>query len=378
MGNFFMHEDVSKYELVDNYRSKNNIVAFANQWAKTIQNRLKRTPGYPVDESNGRIEIVQYKSDQLITPLVEAVKNAEFAGSTCILTKTNEEAAQVTGSLIQNGIRAKLIQTNDGFRLSDLYELRYFSDQLNANPESPIISDETWEDAIQKLSSHVSQSNKLQLVTHVYKEFESVNPVKKYKSDWKAFVMESKIEDFINIDSETIFVSTIHKAKGKEFDNVFILLNNFNVSSDENKRQLYVAMTRAKDNLNFHYNGNYLQLINADDLSRKIDSKEYEEPRQIAFLLTHKEVYLGYFEFVQHRFKNLQSGSSLTVLEDGLGNERKEIVLKYSQDFKKKLNGKMQIGYVLKSAKINFFVYWKGDDGEKEVRIILPEITMVR
>ncbi len=378
MENFFMHEDVSKYELIDNYRSKNNIVAFANQWAKTIQKRLKLTPGYPIDKTNGTIEIVQYKSDQLITPLVEALKKAELAGSTCVLTKENIEAEQITGLLIQNGINAKLIQTNDGFSLNNLYELRYFSDLVNTNPESPIISDETWADAIKKLSSHASESNKLLLVTHVYKEFESVNPVKKYKSDWKAFVRESKIEDFISIDSETIFVSTIHKAKGKEFDNVFILLNNFNDATDENKRQLYVAMTRAKANLNIHYNGNFLQFINVDDLSRKIDSMEYEEPRQIAFLLTHKEVYLGYFEFVQHRFKNLQSGNSLTVLEDGLGNEHKELVLKYSQDFKKKLNGKMQIGYVLKSAKINFFVYWKGEDGEKEVRIILPEITMAK
>ena len=45
--------------------------------------------------------------------------------------------------------------------------------------------------------------------------------------------------------------NAIHKAKEREFDNVFLLLDKFNPGTDEAKRQLYVAMTRAKRNLNF-------------------------------------------------------------------------------------------------------------------------------
>jgi len=66
------------------------------------------------------------------------------------------------------------------------------------------------------------------------------------------FIRESKLEDFLGDDGETIFVSTIHKAKGKEFENVFIMLENCDLSSDEKKRPLYVAMTRAKQNLFIH------------------------------------------------------------------------------------------------------------------------------
>ena len=75
------------------------------------------------------------------------------------------------------------------------------------------------------------------------RDFETINPKRRYKSDLELFIRESKLNDFFGESGETIFVSTIHKVKGKEFDHVFLMLNNFNLSSDERTRQLYVAMT---------------------------------------------------------------------------------------------------------------------------------------
>ena len=109
------------------------------------------------------------------------------------------------------------------------------------------------------------------------------------------------MEDFFNENGETIFVSTIHKAKGKEFDNVFLMLENFNPATDEAKRQLYVAMTRAKRNLTIHLNGNYLDNITAENLERVEDREIHLPPNEMAMHLTHEDVNLGYFEFVQHR-----------------------------------------------------------------------------
>ena len=31
-------------------------------------------------------------------------------------------------------------------------------------------------------------------------------------------------------------------------------------------------------------------------------------------------------------------------------------------------------GYVMKSAKVNFIVYWLDEDSEQEVKIVLPEL----
>src|SRR5690606_34640794 len=50
----------AKYELVENYRSKNNLVYFTNQFVKRIQHRLKDTPIIPVQTNNGKIKLVHY------------------------------------------------------------------------------------------------------------------------------------------------------------------------------------------------------------------------------------------------------------------------------------------------------------------------------
>jgi len=369
-------KEAVKYELNENYRSKNNIVLFNNLWVEKIRNRMKKMPCFAEQQLNGDIKIIEYKGKNMIVPLANTFVGLGLTGSTCILTKTNEEAFQLTGILTQKGLQAKLIQSNDGFSLNNLYELRYFSDLLNRNPESATIGDDEWKEAVMKLSNHAQESIKLDLAISIIKEFEATNPIKKYKSDWKIFLAESKIEDFVNVDAETIYVSTIHKAKGKEFNNVFIMLKDFNPEPDENKRQLYVAMTRAKSNLSIHYNSNFLYSLKVDNLSYVKDDLEYDEPRQIAFYLTHRDVQLGYFEFVQQRMNGLQSGSGLMVLEDGLGNGRGELVLKYSKTFKETLQERQMRGFKVTAAQINFIVYWKGENEDREVKIILPKILL--
>src|SRR5690606_13122034 len=123
------------------------------------------------------------------------------------------------------------------------------------------------EKAKQELNRAFANSDKLKLCNDIISDFEKINVYKKYKSDWKTFLSESKLEDFINIDSETIYVSTIHKAKGKEFDNVFLVLEGFDSYNEECKRQFYVAVTRAKNNLVIHYNGSYLRNIIVNNMS---------------------------------------------------------------------------------------------------------------
>ena len=64
-------EHAVKYELVENWRSKRNIVDFANQFVTRITHRLKDTPNVAMQNDNGKIKVVCYKSANLITPLVD-------------------------------------------------------------------------------------------------------------------------------------------------------------------------------------------------------------------------------------------------------------------------------------------------------------------
>jgi len=367
--------NAKKFELVENYRSKENIVLLANQWAAEIKHRLKEVPIVAVDKTNGNISIVEHSSRHLVMPAVQQLMETALTGSTCVLTRTNEEAVQITGLLLKNGHAAKLIQTNDGFNLYNLKELRHFTDLVNGGTDSPLISDEEWEEARRHLAQSFARSNKLEACLMIIKDFEAINPVKRYKSDWKTFLNESRFEDFVRINGETIYVSTIHKAKGKEFDNVFLVLNGFEASKEECKRQLYVAITRAKKNLTIHYNNTYLRHLLTTDLVYSKDTENYPTISTITFLLTHKDVKLGYFEYVQQRMNGLAAGNPLTITPDGLATGR-GLVVKFSKEFTgtiEKLKGK---GYELKRAKVNFMVNWVKDG--KEVMIVLPELEFGR
>lgn len=363
-----------KHELVENYRSKSNLVAFSNLFVTQIAHRLKSTPIIARQTDNGKIKVVHYESGHLAVPVVDSILRSELKGTTCVLTKTNEEALQITGLLLKRDMPAKLIQTNDGFSLYNLLEVRSFLAKLNMRDDVFIINDDLWETAKRELQESFRDSNKLEICNNIIKDFEGTYPKRKYKSDLEVFIRESKLEDFFNENGETIFVSTIHKAKGKEFDNVFLILENFNSAGDEAKRQLYVAMTRAKENLSIHLNSNFLDSITAENLERTEDTAVHLPPNEIAMHLNYKAVWLDYFINKQHLISQLKSGDSLVVKGHECLDGNGQPVLKFSKQFVEQIEGMRERGYRLKSVKVNFVVYWLKEGVEEEVKIILPEV----
>ncbi|OPZ94234.1 MAG: ATP-dependent DNA helicase RecQ [Firmicutes bacterium ADurb.Bin419] len=366
------------YELVENYRSKNNLVDFTNQFVRKITHRLKSTPIFAVQRDNGRIKLIKYRSKNLITPLVNDILSEGIAGSTCVLTKSNKEAMQIAGLLVKHGISAKLIQSNEGFNLYNLLEVRFFLSRLNLTKDTFMIGDDIWANAKRKLVEQYGRSTNLEIVLNIIKDFETTNPKNKYKSDLEVFIRESKLEDFFGEKIETIFVSTIHKAKGREFDNVFLMLDQFEIGTDDDIRQVYVAMTRAKRNLAIHYNGNYLDFIKAENLILLNDNKEYFPPRQIAIQLSFKDVWLDFFLPCQKYILDLTSGDEIVVDGDICRDFKGQPVVRFSKDFIGKIELMKQRNYIPKGAKIGFIVYWQKEDTEYEIRIVLPEIYFER
>ncbi len=373
---FITEHHAKKYELNDNFRSKNNLVEFTNQFVEKITHRLKKIPIVPHQKDNGSITIIKYSGYHLIAPVVKDVVSTDLTGTTCILTQTNDEALQVTGLLINSGIPAKLLQTNEGFSLYNLLELRYFIEQLNFTEGICIIGENTWNNAKKRFWYKFKESSKIDICINLIKEFEACNPTKMYRSDFEAFINESKLEDFITRNGETIFVSTIHKAKGKEFDSVFIMLNGYNPDTDEKKRQLYVAMTRAKHKLSIHLNGHYLDDISAAGIKYKFDKNRYECSRLIIWHLTHKDIWLDYCISKQHLISNLKSGDTLGVNTIGCTDKNGNCIVRFSNGFKEKIASFESNGYKLINAGINYIVYWKKEDSDREAKIILPELRL--
>ena len=375
--NLIIEQKAVMYELVENYRSKSNLVDFTNQFAKRIPCRMKKTEIFAVQRDNGKIKLVRHRSCNLITPLVSDILSEGLSGTTCILTKENKEALQITGLLVKNGMQAKLIQSNEGFSLYNLLEVRYFLSQLHLAQDIYIISDDVWADAKRKLKEKYCTSLNFEICENIIRDFEETNPKAKYKSDLAIFIRESKLQDFLSENTDTIFVSTIHKAKGREFDNVFLMLDGFNLGLAQVIRQLYVGMTRAKRSLTIHYNGNFLQTIKTDNLIKVDDSKEYSPPGQLAMQLTYRDVWLDFFLSRQDLVAQLKSGDELTVEGDFCLNSRGLRIIRFSKQMKEQIED-MHKDYLPKTAKIRFIVYWQKEDTEQEILIVLPEVYFER
>lgn len=369
---FIRDHKATKHELLENFRSKRNLVAIANQFAESIHHRLKTTPIISHQSDNGRIEIISYRSNHLITPLVETIAAADLSGTTCVLTTHNAQAEQIAGMLLRNGIHAQLIQSNDRFDLYNLLEIRFFLAQLNLGGDNFVIHPDEWTMAKKELVHKFRNSSQLSVCLNLIRDFEQTNPKTRYKSDLLVFIRESKLEDFFNPNGETIFVSTIHKAKGKEFDNVFLLLDNFFLDTDEKKRQLYVGMTRAKRCLNIHLNLNILDHLVAEDLYRISNHETYLPPEKMALHLSHRDLQLDYFITRQSAISQLMSGEELILGSAECMNSRGASVLRFSNQFLNTIASKKQQGYFPQKCNVNFIVFWRKEGSEQEVKIILP------
>jgi ATP-dependent DNA helicase RecQ len=55
-----------------------------------------------------------------------------------------------------------------------------------------------------------------------------------------------------------------------------------------------------------------------------------------------------------------------------------EPVVKYSQQFNETLKVYFDKGFRVAKAKVNFMVYWKDEDKQKEVIVVLPRLLLVR
>jgi ATP-dependent DNA helicase RecQ len=365
--------DAKKYELTDNYRSNSNIVEFANQFAKQISHRLKTTPIMPKKKENGTISICKLMSENVEIPVANAVMDIKPSGSTCIITRTNDETLNIVGLLLKSGIAARKIKTNNGFNLYNLAELRDFIVNVSTNDDSFAITDDLWQQAKNNLNKKYADSINLPDTLKLISDFEKTNEKIKYKSDFKQFVCESRLEDFISDSEGSILVSTIHQTKGREFDNVFLTLSQFYKWDDIRKREVYVAITRAKQNLYVFYNGNYLDKINVENMQKTFDNNGYTLPEQIVLQLTHEDVALSYFASRKKEIDSLMSGSDLSVREEGcfIGNKQ---VLKFSTKFRIKIEALRAKGHFPTNAVIRHIVFWQDKDMENEIKIILPDI----
>jgi len=319
---------------------------------------------------------VKYNETDFLATMVEEISYSNLSGSTCVMTLTNDDAGIIAGLLNHAGLPAKLIQENKNLKLSMLLEPRCLLETIKEKGATVSIAEELWEEAKTKTLTRFKHTRNFALIAKLIGDFETTNPTRKYLSDLEVFIKESEPNDFIETDNETIYVSTIHKAKGREFENVFLHLKNFDFRRYESIRPLYVAATRAKRNLFVHLNGNPPEYMALPGIPIQAYSGICFPAGRITLFTDHHDVALSYFNYCQNHIFHLSPGDVLCPDAEGCKNSKGNHVLKYSKVFLKKLQKLQDDGYRIEQTKVSWIVYWFDEKQQFELRIVLPEICL--
>ncbi|MCM1177639.1 MAG: RecQ family ATP-dependent DNA helicase [Bacteroides sp.] len=378
------------YNMLENFRSATGIIECANNFVTSISGRMKSSPIIPTCPERGKAKFTMHPSDTYEEAIINEILSEKLPGTTCVLTFTNQDALILAAMLMRSGRKARLIQSNDGFSLDNLSEFRALIDCFSQNG-SAIITEAAWEAAKDKLDKEYSKSRCLPILDNCISAFESEYRTK-YVSDLENFIAESRIEDFSNRTNEpddgqtennTVIVSTIHKSKGHEYDNVYISLKGMVKFSDNERRAIYVALTRAKSNLSVHYSSCIPLSFKTSSALVSIDRTAYSTPDELMMQLSHRDVFLGFFKNRETFVRNLYSGTRLKVNEDCLSaeiNGNTVNIARFSENFRKKVSELAKDGYLPYKAQVRFIVYWSyeetsdGTTVRKEIPIVLPDI----
>ena len=257
--------------------------------------------------------------------------------------------------------------------------MRFLLKYIDKRRNSPLITDELWEKAKQETRRVYARSNSMPYVERCTELFEQANKTK-YINDFKEYIFESSIEDFSTFDSTDVVVSTIHKAKGREFDDVYMLISNKYSHDNTLMRRLYVGMTRARQRLFIHTASDCFDNIGADKYIA--DQRIYQMPDEVVLQLSYKDVILNYFKERKRDVLALRGGDKLLysnhILSEATSNKPIAMLSAKMQKTMSEWNSK---GYKVKDAAVRFIVAWKPKDApkeEKETAVLLADIVLDR
>lgn len=376
----------SVYEMMENFRSSEAVVSISNNYVKGMSNRLKSAPIICRRSDRGCVRLIHHASLDYEQAIVNEILSGALGGTVCVLTATNDDALVISALLNKSGRRARLIRSNDGFYLRDLAELRFFLDTIRGY-DAACLDNDTWTKSAEVVVEHFRGSECLEMFGNCLEAFNEECPGRKYISDFENFLLESRLEDFSKSRSSEIIVSTIHKAKGCEYDNVYISLKGLGDITDRERRMIYVGMTRAKNNLSVHYSNVNLFLDKSLQGLIIEDNTVYGAPVEVLMQLSHRDVVLDIFKGCQDSLPGLLSGTGLFVSGDYLYAEtggRRVKVLRFSSAFRTQLSRMVSKGYLPVKAKVRFQVFWSyeeptgetGSPTRSEIMIVLPDLLL--
>ncbi|HPR39235.1 MAG TPA: AAA family ATPase, partial [Spirochaetota bacterium] len=375
--NRFVKDGAVKHELLTNFRSVSNIVQYSNRLRKNIKSRLKQDDLVAKSNETGRIGIYNFSCNKLIIPLVNKVRESGVYSETAILTRTNDDVSMIHACLKQEGIPALQGSSEIDFRIKDLAEISFFTARLRETAHEMEIPADLWSSLRFEIMKTYSKAKHVDQALAIIDRFrETYNHL--FYSDWINYTLEMRINDFTTAGSG-IMVSTIHRAKGREYDTVYLMAPDYDFTTDENLRLLYVAVTRAKRNLFIFSNSSFFESLADEDAVIVKDNVRYDEPVNISIHLNYKKVNLQFFknDRVIKTLESIHSGIPLQYKENDqtfYAGERHACLM--SKSGRDELGSWLDRGFRVKEAEAEYVVNWYCKDDKKTYPVVLPKVSL--
>lgn len=353
----FSAEDTFKtYELLNNFRSDIHLIQYAQAYISKVDKRFKQNPLVPQSKNRGNIEFIHTHSPYIIEPTIGVCKENVFKGRTIVLAHTNDEVVTLYSYLKELNLDVSYLLDNIGYQLKNLIEIYEFNAILQL--EDTISEDKLYM-VLSRIETRYGRSKNFKKIERVVELFIN-NHDYLTLSMWNEFLDELDISMFE--EKSSFSISTIHKAKGKEFDNVIMMLQNVQDNSYF-RRLYYVGMTRAKYSLYLISNHNQFNLVEQVSMNIKEDYSVYSEPSLRTILMGLKDINLGFTSSVELNGNDIIAGSKVIVQRKYRDKPRllmqgQDSIAQFSKGFERQITQYEENGYHIVDVEIESVVNW--------------------
>lgn len=289
--------NVVDIKLADNFRSNEPIVSIANNilaresaMKKAIISHRKENKLHPVMM---KMEDVDREKTLFVKQVKKLIADGHKPSSIAILCRTKSELVKMQEAMAAVGIPTILkvpeIMSDSPYVKAiislasflrdenDLIDLSFFAKSLGQDPFDTALLEKSKTAILNGFSTKQTESEKLSFFFNLCqdasedyvaaeflnelqgKNFKTLNSLLLYCVKYKKYEIKEAFSTRQE-DAEAVNLITIHSAKGLEWSTVLLSLRKFRDTSEE-KRLLYVAVTRAKERLLITYTDKQYSLI---------------------------------------------------------------------------------------------------------------------
>lgn len=401
--NFQKQHNADSVVLSVNFRSTQALVDYTTTFAKTIRGRLKERVelksnfnSSDIFQKQTHIEAWNCSWNYLfwVKNALDSITSYNSKGTTAIICAENETVLQINHILQKKWIKAQILLWERWYKLRDALEIRYFL-ELCSDEDNKVTKDNIWDKYNTVLSVYWENKN-TELLKNIVTTLITTNSYINAKIV-RDFIVEIKDEADLIDNDHKLFISTFHKSKWREFDNVIICFdpnknkwwnNKFEDEQERDriKRLIYVWMTRAKTNLILLWNktsNRYFEfLFNKAEVKKEVKYTD-DETDEISVITSLKDIYLSYNDdkIIKDPRIGADIGYEKVILSDG-----KEainfiwewkIIQKSSREFvEKKLSRWFKKDYCISSVKVYQKILYVSRDDDKEHLVFVFDFSL--